>query len=521
MMMELDDSQKIISTFLSLADLIKDHYSDDGGMPKSGVKAFAKSILLDLEYTHKKGYAHLDINPDNIVLVPRGDHYSSKKMKIKRSANSGASTDDFVAKIVDFATAKSFNQISAEQQQQRRKDWWFFRGTPGYMSPELIAECEKGSASDVWGLGCVMVEMLCGRANREIQISVHLWMCVRVAMRACVRLMELVLDPDLSSSLAEELQRLATSCKDGTMPLLQLEVNAWGSFCTLFALFSFDSVLLARITKMAFPSCACLSKLFIPVSKGKMLEVIASIEFPCFIIYDLSEMALLVEGLGVGGETSIEDLKKWDSIEQRSCGYSLRATRMRSWQQIIYWITCTSSRIDAKGIQTELFLVRRYVYHDVDLEKLIDCSYVQTLFTAAPFHARMGRYPPVVRTAVPVNGRFEHIVLSCNATSDHAIIWIEREAQRVLDDPVIGGKNNARSIVGGRQDGAIDDCFRILVDAQEHCRSKRSTSLDWEMRRDIILGIARGVLYLHQDSILRIVHRDLKASNVLLRRRDE
>ena len=34
---------------------------------------------------------------------------------------------------------------------------------------------------------------------------------------------------------------------------------------------------------------------------------------------------------------------------------------------------------------------------------------------------------------MPVDGRFEHIVLSCNATSDHAIIWIEREAQRALD----------------------------------------------------------------------------------------
>ncbi|MBA0680216.1 hypothetical protein Goari_011927 [Gossypium aridum] len=46
---------------------------------------------------------------------------------------------------------------------------------------------------------------------------------------------------------------------------------------------------------------------------------------------------------------------------------------------------------------------------------------------------RIGRFPPVVRTAVPVDGRFEHIVLSCNATSDHAIIWIERESQRALD----------------------------------------------------------------------------------------
>lgn len=46
---------------------------------------------------------------------------------------------------------------------------------------------------------------------------------------------------------------------------------------------------------------------------------------------------------------------------------------------------------------------------------------------------RLGRYPPVVRTAVPVDGRFDQLVLSCNATADHAIIWIQRESQRALD----------------------------------------------------------------------------------------
>ncbi|OVA04103.1 Protein kinase domain [Macleaya cordata] len=44
----------------------------------------------------------------------------------------------------------------------------------------------------------------------------------------------------------------------------------------------------------------------------------------------------------------------------------------------------------------------------------------------------------------------------------------------------------------------------------------RGISLNWGKRLDIIMGIARGVLYLHQDSRLRIVHRDLKASNILL-----
>ncbi|KAD0799905.1 hypothetical protein E3N88_43705 [Mikania micrantha] len=45
---------------------------------------------------------------------------------------------------------------------------------------------------------------------------------------------------------------------------------------------------------------------------------------------------------------------------------------------------------------------------------------------------RCGRYPPEVRTAIPVDGRFEHIVLSSHATADHAIIWIHREAEKAL-----------------------------------------------------------------------------------------
>jgi len=40
--------------------------------------------------------------------------------------------------------------------------------------------------------------------------------------------------------------------------------------------------------------------------------------------------------------------------------------------------------------------------------------------------------------------------------------------------------------------------------------------LNWSIRYKIIGGIARGILYLHEDSRIRIIHRDLKVSNILL-----
>eukprot|EP00253_Pinus_taeda_P034163 PITA_34163 len=57
------------------------------------------------------------------------------------------------------------------------------------------------------------------------------------------------------------------------------------------------------------------------------------------------------------------------------------------------------------------------------------------------------------------------------------------------------------------QNGSLD---KILFD-----RTKRHL-LDWSCRYEIIVGTARGLAYLHEESEVRIIHRDIKASNILL-----
>nr|CAD1819183.1 unnamed protein product [Ananas comosus var. bracteatus] len=78
---------------------------------------------------------------------------------------------------------------------------------------------------------------------------------------------------------------------------------------------------------------------------------------------------------------------------------------------------------------------------------------------------------------------------------------------------IVGLWCNLRYEVYKFYDGKFTRSIRPAGDLPDQTRG---ATLDWQKRFTIVDGIAQGLLYLHKHSRLRIIHRDLKASNILL-----
>ncbi|XP_075518585.1 cysteine-rich receptor-like protein kinase 43 isoform X1 [Primulina tabacum] len=63
---------------------------------------------------------------------------------------------------------------------------------------------------------------------------------------------------------------------------------------------------------------------------------------------------------------------------------------------------------------------------------------------------------------------------------------------------------------------SLDKLLFVLMCCNNDLESHGREVLDWNRRRDMITGIAKGLLYLHEDAHCCIIHRDIKASNILL-----
>lgn len=127
---ETDSEYRMFLEYIS-GGSIQQLLENFGSFDEAVVRLYALQILEGLEYLHSKDVVHGDIKPGNILVTDRGQ-----------------------IKLSDFGTSRV---IGVNQ------DMASMAGTPRWMSPDMIQTNTSTKASDIWALGCVVLEMASGR----------------------------------------------------------------------------------------------------------------------------------------------------------------------------------------------------------------------------------------------------------------------------------------------------------------------------------------------------------------------
>ncbi|KAI3373134.1 hypothetical protein L3Q82_006459 [Scortum barcoo] len=104
---------------------------DDGNLPESQVRDIACQLVSALYYLHSHRILHRDMKPQNILLGKSG-----------------------VVKLCDFGFARAMSVSTLVLTS--------IKGTPLYMSPELVEEKPYDHTADLWSLGCILYELHTG-----------------------------------------------------------------------------------------------------------------------------------------------------------------------------------------------------------------------------------------------------------------------------------------------------------------------------------------------------------------------
>jgi serine/threonine protein kinase len=109
-----------------------------GPIPEEELIPLAIEVVLGLRYLHKKGVIHRDLKPENLML------------------SSDPEEGGFV-KLLDFGLAKEVNKSSSLTTAGT------YMGSPSYMSPEQADNGSPDERSDIYSLGVVLYQSICGR----------------------------------------------------------------------------------------------------------------------------------------------------------------------------------------------------------------------------------------------------------------------------------------------------------------------------------------------------------------------
>ena len=137
---ELDGIQTLVVEFVHGSTLAT--RLAQGRLPLADALGIAQQIAIGLEAAHEKDIVHRDLKPGNIKITPDG-----------------------VVKILDFGIAKRRGQPIDLRVGDREGDDDRHRARPaGYISPEQARGLNVDRRTDIWAFGCVLFEMLTGRA---------------------------------------------------------------------------------------------------------------------------------------------------------------------------------------------------------------------------------------------------------------------------------------------------------------------------------------------------------------------
>ncbi|MDQ3256470.1 MAG: protein kinase [Acidobacteriota bacterium] len=144
---EAQGSHFIATEFID-GDTLRQSLKRTGKMKTSETLAVAAQVASALVAAHEAGFVHRDIKPENIML--RRDSY----VKV---------LDFGLAKLTEKAISQNADSDAPTQPVAHTQTGTIF-GTVQYMSPEQARGLVVDARTDIWSLGCVLYEMMAGRA---------------------------------------------------------------------------------------------------------------------------------------------------------------------------------------------------------------------------------------------------------------------------------------------------------------------------------------------------------------------